>query len=1339
MAARCCLPWMIVWLGLWSIPTVYPSESPDLLPRTADWGADTPPGRMGQWKRPGHHEARATPEGLAVEMAGNGDRIGGATDEGYFVYTERKGSWSLSGKLRWLERGGGNPEARAGLMIRKDAHQAAAAGFTIFWNAGPDSRLGASAYTAWRAAMPGMMEFSPRIDDPYGRNRFEPGGEVWFRVTRLAPIHLFYSEWSIDGERWHLDSQKQIEMGETAAYGIAITNGEDNGQWARARVTEIKLEPAPPAAFRDFASREYRMGEPVEVQMPVFFSRETVQSVTVTETLPPEWKAVRCNAGGVIQGDQIVWSLSYRKEPVTLTYSALPPPGESGVALFKGTAGPAPVLGRDYLPPVIRQARIQPGGHWRYWSTDDGLTESCGLCQIGMNGKIWIRHGAVDQISSMDGYAIHKQPSPGIWLQVFESRSNQLWSSYSQGVKLFKEGQWNSYPIAGFDLARVRILPGAPDRILLCFPDRLCEFNAAQNASRVIKHATETELGSFTSIAASPDGNVLIAGNRGVAKIVAEKFLLTPSSAWREYVLPESLGVFSLDSVLEDENGRFYGTAVFRPTGKRIFIHFDGKAWRLQYMTDKDIHAGWPGIASSFWLWQSDAYYPFLDCVTNLWGEIEEAEVQLPSLTSIQLPMLERGAPVMYESNHAFWVSLSPGIARYAPATWRTPEAAARLDEPVNAICEDPQGRLWFTTFNKLIRLENEEWTVFPLPEGYSTYLWEPYSLCYLKNGRIAIRTINSVLLTFDPESRQFQTVTHPEGRRISWIFPRNDRTIWVQAESPDSTREHFIYRLEIYDGATFRPFLDLGDRWNIEQLRCLYEDGQGAVWLGGMKGERVGLYHQGEYRTFGREYPGDSAMCIFPADENHLWFTDRNSIYEYDGRTWRTIRANLDAIPNLTKSQDGLLWIATWNGLYRYSQGSWIQNSVEEGLASFCVLKVFADSRDRLWAATSRGLSLYHPEADPDPPRTFLDATRNPDKLVPGAVAQFIYSGMDKWKYTPQNRLLYSHRIDDAPWSPFSEKTAATYTDLAPGGHQFQVRAMDRNWNIDPVPQAFDFYVLLPWYREPGFWLLLLITLSAVGYAVSRHINLERLVADRTVHLREAHAQLLQYQQQLQSFASEMSLIEERDRRQIAGELHDRIGHGLAACQMAIETLQRKNHPPETAAMLQKTLDMLEQTIQDARTLTFEISPPVLYELGLEPALEWLAEQMEKQHGLHIELQDDNQEKPLSEDARGVLFRAARELLFNVLKHARTAWAAVDIRRMGDSVRITVTDHGAGFDIHSLPADQKQSFGLFSIRERIEYLGGRFECSSRPGEGTRIVLEIPAADGKTPEAGSMG
>jgi len=1325
-----------VWGWISICPADEPGEAKSLALLTADWGWEDA-SQIGNWKIPGCREMIESSDGWTIVLSGNGNQIGGEQDEGFFVYAERTGSWSLSGQVQWLNRGGKNPEARTGLMIRDSARKADSPFFMIFRNAGPESRLGSSAFSAWRAAVSGSMEQSLRIDDPYGKNRFEPGEAVWFRVTRIAPRGVFFSEWSTDGEQWHFDSQKEIEMDESAAYGFVVTNSEDNDQLAQARITQIQLRPAPTVAWRDFPTGAYQAGVPLQVSISVICGLEQKHSFTITETLPPGWQAEPGGRGQYSpSANQISWTLTPQRETIVLSYTAIPPAEENGVALFTGTVESLPILGKHYLQPVIQSTNKQPGGHWRYWSTEDGLTESCGLCQIGMDGKIWIRHGAVDYISFLDGYAVQKRPSPGVWLQVFESRSQQLWSSYSEGVKLFKDGEWQSYPIEGFDLGQVQVLPGGTDRVLVCYPDRLVEFHAPLKASRVIKYATETDLGSFTFLTASPDGNVLVAGNRGVAKITAENLPLNPSSSWREYLVPEAFRVLHLDSVLEDEAGRFYATALFRPTGTRVLLRYDGKTWHMKFISHRDIQAAWPGIFSSFWLWESDAYYPYLSYVTNIGGAIEQAEIQLPSLTSIQLPLLERGAPVMYESNHTFWVSLSPGIARYAPATWRTPEAVARLDEPINAICEDPQGRLWFATFNKLIGLEGDQWHFYSLPEGYSTYLWEPYGLCYLKNGKIAIRTINSVLLTFDPETGEFQPVAHPEGRRISWIFPRSDRTIWVQAESPESTREHFIYRLDIYDGSAFHPFLDLGDRWNIEQLRYLYEDGEGTIWLGGMTDERVGRYQNGEYRTFGSEYPGDSAMCIFPASEKILWFTDRNAIYEYDGRSWRTVRANLDATPNLIKSRDGSVWAATWNGLYRYFQGSWVQNSVDEGLSSFCVLKVFEDSQDRLWAATSRGLSLYHPEADPDPPRTFLDPQGNPDTLAPGVVAQFVYSGTDKWKYTPRGRLLYSHRIDEAPWSPFTEKTTALYTDLPPGHHRFQVRAMDRNWNIDPEPVHFDFLVLRPWYQEPGFWILLVVTITALGYAVSRHINLERLVTERTTHLREAHEKLLQYQQQLQSFASEMSLIEERDRRQIAGELHDRIGHGLAACQMMIQTLQRKNHSPETSALLQKTLDMLEQTIQDARTLTFEISPPVLYELGLEPALEWVAEQMETLHGLRVELKDDGHPKPLSEDARGVLFRAVRELLFNVLKHAKTASASVNLCTIEDRVRITVEDRGQGFDIRSLHANRKHSFGLFSIRERIEYLGGRFECHSHLNEGTRVVLEMPLAGKESTASG---
>ncbi len=143
---------------------------------------------------------------------------------------------------------------------------------------------------------------------------------------------------------------------------------------------------------------------------------------------------------------------------------------------------------------------------------------------------------------------------------------------------------------------------------------------------------------------------------------------------------------------------------------------------------------------------------------------------------------------------------------------------------------------------------------------------------------------------------------------------------------------------------------------------------------------------------------------------------------------------------------------------------------------------------------------------------------------------------------------------------------------------------------------------------------------------------------------------------------------------------------------------------------------------------MTFEISPPVLYELGLEPAIEWLVEQMEKQHGMHIELIDDGTPKMVSEDARAVLFRSVRELLFNVLKHAKTVHAKVTIQRIQDTVCLGVEDSGTGFIFGQLhnSMSYKHSFGLFSIRERIEYLGGTFQCDSILGQGTRIRLIMP-------------
>ena len=169
-----------------------------------------------------------------------------------------------------------------------------------------------------------------------------------------------------------------------------------------------------------------------------------------------------------------------------------------------------------------------------------------------------------------------------------------------------------------------------------------------------------------------------------------------------------------------------------------------------------------------------------------------------------------------------------------------------------------------------------------------------------------------------------------------------------------------------------------------------------------------------------------------------------------------------------LIAARDGSLWVATDSGLHRFFQGAWVENGTEEGLPHGGVRGLYEDPRGRIWAGTAHGLSLYHPEADPDPPRTFVETVGGQEKDIPeGGTITLLFSGLDKWKYTPRQRLLYSYRLNGRDWSPFQEERTVSFTDLPAGKHYLQVRAMDRNCNVDPTPARFEFVVVLPWYKE--------------------------------------------------------------------------------------------------------------------------------------------------------------------------------------------------------------------------------------------------------------------------------
>jgi len=206
-----------------------------------------------------------------------------------------------------------------------------------------------------------------------------------------------------------------------------------------------------------------------------------------------------------------------------------------------------------------------------------------------------------------------------------------------------------------------------------------------------------------------------------------------------------------------------------------------------------------------------------------------------------------------------------------------------------------------------------------------------------------------------------------------------------------------------------------------------------------------------------------------------------------------------------------------------------------------------------------------------------------------------------------------------------------------------------------------------------------------------------------------------------------ELQRAEERERRRIATYLHDEVGQALAALRMKLAAIESQDHA--RSVEVRKEIDrILDTTIETVRSFTIELAPPVLYELGLPTAVEWIGRRIADEHGFDVAFDDDGMDKPLSEPAAALLFRGARELLMNAVKHSSCSRVRVAISRCDDErVEVVVEDDGRGIDDGAVePGSDGDGFGLFSLRERLHALGGELLIESRPPGGTRAVMLVP-------------
>jgi signal transduction histidine kinase len=790
------------------------------------------------------------------------------------------------------------------------------------------------------------------------------------------------------------------------------------------------------------------------------------------------------------------------------------------------------VLGAAFLAPP-EASWGQKASNWRTYKMADGLPEStCISVTLAPNGNVLVRHLNQNSISVLDGYRIKTLPAPDTGKgRVYESPGGQLWTVVREGLEVFENGEWVLHPVPEIAAEFQSGVPRPSDPIPLCpirqgvvlilLPNRFLEFDAVisnRDATRELGNSLNKKIGRFTGLALGGDGSLWVAGERGLARVPRPP---KPDSEWEQFLPPAELGIHNLQALRGTANGGVTAVAEAGPTRRKVIVHFDGQQWAAQPPGGADrVRLGWIGPDQAWWSATSETLFEREPGVSEM-AENEEIAAR-------------RYYDVAVEPGGAFWLATSDGLFRYALLNWRTPAPLKNLTSPVHCLTGDSDGRLWFATAGGLRELREDRSREFPFPQSVAQTSPAVRSLHALRNGSLVLET-GGQLIGFQPTNGLYGMIS-PAGsdrRQFKVLGALSDGGLCVQSFATNASGRD--YRLEVYDGADLKTFSNpLPEPYLHNELACVFVSQDGSLYFGSERG--IAWFRDRQWRTFDSAENGgpDSVVGFTELSDGKIWCATQDRILEFDGHNWSAARSGFDRINGLLRTHDGSVWVASNSGLQRFFRGVWMENGVEEGLPSARVRGICEDQRGRLWAGTVRGLSQFHPEADLDAPDA--DLQRLPgDPYRPSAsrTVFLAFSGQDKWKFTPRDRLLYSYRLDEQDWSMFSDLATVSCADLPAGKHYFQVRAMDRNFNItgqgrhDPKPARLEFSVVLPWYKETRLVLICLVALATAlffaGVAYNRHRQLvrsyaevEQKVAQRTRELEAANRELLQSQKMI-------------------------------------------------------------------------------------------------------------------------------------------------------------------------------------------------------------------------------
>jgi len=866
----------------------------------------------------------------------------------------------------------------------------------------------------------------------------------------------------------------------------------------------------------------------------------------------------------------------------------------------------------------------------------------------------------------LDGFSISSIPEPRTGTPpdykgmspVYFTSLDEAWTVEDKVLKQFRKGQWTVRARPAPGEVMITAIPLAGDRVVVLFPDRVAEFDAAHDRWKPIVQEKEAGLGPFRRMVRSFSGKLWIAGMRGIGSLdPARGYHWTPC---------ESSNFENFDYPLPGDDEALFAVATTKARHTRVAVRFIGGRLQTVFTSAKDLRV-WPGSDGDMWVLEGASLW-------KLNSGHKEAVDKEGSLSGIVYD-------IRTEPGGGFWVAANTGLTHYTPPLWRTPEAVRHIYQPVHDITEDAQGRLWFSATESLLELQGETWKIHPLPDDLRTQTLHTTSLTVLADGRIAFMALESgqiegIIVTFDPRTGKFER-RHKGFPDTHYMWRRDSHSVWVQTLSP--------CQLAIWDGLSFTVRSDLQIAPKCRQLRLVRNTSEGDIWVG-TTSLGGGVFHPGNPvldeigKTQG--YPELAIFSLYELSPGVMIAGGRETLAEFSGGQWKTLRTNMDAVRSIIQSRDGSLWVAAGSGVHRRKDGAWMMNGEPDGLRSDSASVVFEDRQGRVWAGTTRGLSRYYPDADQQAPRVVL-AKDNAAETLPNGNATLSFSGIDRWKQATPDHLLFSIRMDGGTWSNFAAATTVTFPGLKRGPHHFQVRALDRNGNISPT-ESFAFRVVFPWYLQAGFLLAAFISLVAIAALVWIAVRQYRQIINAKQIAEAAN-------RSKSEFLANMS-------HEIRTPMNAVMGMTDLAAEMAVNEEQKEYLgivQSASASLLGLLNDILDLSKVEAGKLLLVSEDFDVRQCVANSVATWLGSAREKNLGLHCRIAPDTPDFVRGDDLR--LRQILLNLLGNAIKFTPTGEVALHVQVASSSlervrIQFTVSDTGPGVP----PAKQKTIFEPF-------------------------------------------